>query len=103
MIKLMDILVEDNNSPEFNNNKHWRDHFNEIIQCAEEALKSKDPEVIATQVYKIIEHADAALDKHEATYSKERLSQVINSNIANSYNGDDSDFDYSSVGIGNLD
>ena len=85
MIRLIDLLNEDVNSPEFNNDKHWRDHFNEIIQCAETALKSNDPEIIAKQVAKIIEHADVALDKHEATYSKEKTPTFRNSNIANSY------------------
>ena len=91
MIKLLDILKEDVNSPEFNNDKHWRDHFNEIIQCAETALKSNDPEIIAEQVAKIIEHADVAADKHEATYSKEKIPTFVNSNIANSYSGTDDD------------
>ena len=91
MIKLMDILVEDVNSPEFNNEKHWRDHFNEIIDAAELALKSKDPETIAKIVHKIIEHAEVALDKHEATYAKSPIPTFVNSSTANSYAGDDSD------------
>ena len=92
MIKLMDLLVEDVNSPEFNNDKHWRDHFKEIMEIAEKALSSNDPETIAKCVHKITEHAEVALDKHEATYAKKPIPQVINSNIANSYGGDDSDF-----------
>jgi hypothetical protein len=89
MIKLLDILKEENIS--LNNDKHWRDHFKEIIQCAEKALSSNDPETIAIQVAEIIDHADAAGSKHEATWAKQSIPRAINSNIANSYNGDDSD------------
>jgi superoxide dismutase len=69
MIKLIDILNEDVNSAEFNQ-LHWRDHFKEIIKCAETALSSNDPEIINTEVDNIINHAQAAADKHEATYAK---------------------------------
>jgi hypothetical protein len=91
MIKLIDILSEDVNSPEFNNEKHWRDHFKEIIKISETALSSKDPEVVAKAVHDVIEHAEVALDKHEATYSKSSIPTFVNSPTSNSYSGDDSD------------
>jgi hypothetical protein len=90
MIKLIDLLNEDVNTSEFND-LHWRDHFNEIIDCAQKALSSNDPEVIAIQVDLIINNANAASDKHEATYVKAPIPTFVNSNIANSYAGDDSD------------
>jgi len=90
MIKLIDILNEDVNSAEFNQ-LHWRDHFNNIIEFAEIALSSNDAEVIATQVDNILNHAQAAVDKHEATYAKANTPTAINSNIANSYSGTDAD------------
>lgn len=88
MIKLLDLLNEDVDT---SSNTHWRDHFNDIIKCAETALSSNDPEVIASQVSAIIGHADAAGNKHEATYAKAGIPTFVNSNIANSYAGDDSD------------
>ena len=89
MIKLLDILKE-SNLPQ-HSTEHWRDHFNKIIDFAQEALTSNDPEAIARFVADIIEHADAAGDKHEATWSKKPPSEYVNSNISNSYAGDDSD------------
>ena len=91
MIKLIDILSEDVNSSEFNNEKHWRDHFKEIIEISKTALASKDPEVVAKAVRDIIDHAEVALDKHEATYAKSPIPTFTNSSTYNSYNGDDSD------------
>jgi hypothetical protein len=90
MIKLLDILKEDNNVA-LNNDTHWRDHFKEIIACAETALSSNDPETIATQVSDIIDHAEAAGSKHEATWTKQPPPTAINSSTYNSYSGDDSD------------
>ena len=87
MIKLIDILNEVDTSDK----THWRDHFKEIIQCAEMALASNDPETIATQASNIMEHAETAANKHEATYAKQPIPTFVNSNIANSYAGDDSD------------
>ena len=89
MIKLIDLIQESNIAT--HNDKHWRDHFRDIINCAEEALSSNDPETIATQVANIIEYAEAAGEKHEATWAKKHPHRAVNSNIANSYNGDDSD------------
>ena len=91
MIKLLDILKEENIS--LNNDKHWRDHFKEIIQCAEKALSSNDPEAIAIQVAEIIDHADAAGSKHEATWAKSPTPQFTSSNSTanNTYSGNDSD------------
>mgnify|MGYP003345638409 CR=1 FL=1 len=89
MIKLLDILKE-SNLPQHSTD-HWRDHFNKISELATEALTSNDPETIASIVHEIIEHADAARDKHEATWSKARTPEYVNSNISNSYSGDDSD------------
>ena len=88
MIKLLDLLNEDVDT---SSNTHWRDHFNAIIKCAETALSSNDPEVIASQVSAIIGHADAASNKHEATYAKAGTPTFVNSGISNSYAGDDSD------------
>ena len=88
MIKLMNLLSEDVDT---SSNTHWRDHFNDIIKCAETALSSNDPEVIASQVSAIIGHADAASNKHEATYAKAGTPTFVNSGISNSYAGDDSD------------
>jgi hypothetical protein len=88
MIKLLDILTEMETS---NNQPHWRDHFKEIIKCAEIALSSNDPETIATQASDIMEHAETAANKHEATYAKQPVPTFVNSNIANSYAGNDSD------------
>jgi len=90
MIKLIDLLSEEI-SDDLTNDKHWREYFKEIIEHAEEALKSKDPETIATQVHNIVHKAEVALDKHQATYDKKRLPTFVNSNMDNSYNGDDSD------------
>jgi hypothetical protein len=90
MIKLIDLLNEEI-SDDLTSNKHWRDYFKEIIEHAEEALKSKDPETIATQVHDIVHKAEVALDKHQASYDKKRLPTFVNSNNANSYSGDDSD------------
>jgi hypothetical protein len=90
MIKLIDLLKEDVNSIEFNR-LHWRDHFNNIIEFSKIALSSNDPEVIATQVDNILNHAQAAADKHEATYVQEQTPTAISSNIANSYTGTDDD------------
>jgi len=87
MIKLLDILNEVDSSDK----THWRDHFKEIIQCAEKALSSNDPEIINGEVLSIIEHAEMAKDKHEATYAKQPTPTFVNSNISNSYSGDDSD------------
>jgi len=87
MIKLLDILNEVDTSAD----KHWRDHFKEIIQCAERALASNDPETISSEVSEIMDHAEAAGNKHEATYAKQPIPTFVNSNIANSYAGDDSD------------
>jgi hypothetical protein len=87
MIKLANILKE----MEMTNDKHWRDHFKEIITCAETALSSNDPETIAKQCHDIIEHADVASSKHQATYEKAPTPTFTNSNIGNSYAGDDSD------------
>jgi hypothetical protein len=81
MIKLLDILNEVDTSDK----THWRDHFKEIIQCAEMALASNDPETIATQASNIMEHAETAANKHEATYAKQPIPTFVNSNIANSY------------------
>ena len=89
MIKLLDILKE-SNLPQHNTD-HWRDHFNKISDLAQEALTSNDPETIASIVHEIIDHAEAAGDKHEASWSKAPTPQYVNSNISNSYNGDDSD------------
>jgi superoxide dismutase len=97
MIKLLDILKEDVNSAEFNR-LHWRDHFKEIIKCAETALSSTDAEVINTEVDSIINHAQAAADKQEATYAKANTPVAISSNIANSYTGTDDDI--TSPGMG---
>jgi len=88
MIKLLDILTEMETS---NNQPHWRDHFKEIIQCAEIALSSNDPETIATQASNIMEHAETAANKHEATYAKQPVPTFVNSNNANSYSGTDDD------------
>ena len=87
MIKLLDILKEVDTSDK----THWRDHFREIITCAEIALSSNDPETIANQASDIMEHAGVAASKHEATYSKQPIPTFVNSNIANSYsqNADD--------------
>ena len=82
MIRLLDILTEMEIS---NNQPHWRDHFKEIIQCAEMALASNDPETIATQASNIMEHAESAANKHEATYAKQPIPTFVNSNNANSY------------------
>ena len=89
MIKLLDILKE-SNLPQ-HSDEHWRDHFNKIIDCAQEALTSNDPESIAKHVSDIITHAEAAGTKHESTWSKAGVPAFVSSNIANSYNGDDSD------------
>ena len=89
MIKLLDILKE-SNLPQHSTD-HWRDHFNKISELATEALTSNDPEAIASIVNEIIEHAEAAGDKHEATWVRKPIPTYVNSNIANSYNGDDSD------------
>ena len=88
MIKLIDLLNEDIDT---SSNTHWRDHFNDIIKCAETALSSNDPEVIATQVSVIIGHAETAKDKHEATYAKAGTPTLVSSNTGNSYAGNDSD------------
>ena len=87
MIKLLDILNEVDSSDK----THWRDHFKEIIQCAEKALSSNDPEIINGEVLSIVEHAEMARNKHEATYAKQPTPTFVNSNISNSYSGDDSD------------
>jgi hypothetical protein len=81
MIKLLDILKEVDTSDK----THWRDHFREIIACAEIALSSNDPETIANQASDIMEHAGIAASKHEATYAKQPIPTFRNSNIANSY------------------
>lgn len=88
MIKLIDLLNEDVDT---SSHTHWRDHFNDIIKCAELALSSNDPEIITIQVSAIVGHAESAGDKHEATYAKQNPSQFVNSSTYNSYNGDDSD------------
>ena len=88
MIKLIDILYENEMQDA---RVHWRDHFKKIIECAERALSSNDPEVIATEADAIMDHADAARAKHEASYTKAPPPVFVNSNIANSYAGDDSD------------
>jgi len=87
MIKLLDILKEVDTSDK----THWRDHFKEIIACAEIALSSNDPETIANQASDIMEHAAVAATKHEATYAKQPIPTFRNSGIANSYsqNADD--------------
>ena len=87
MIKLLDILKEVDTSDK----THWRDHFKEIIACAEKALASNDPEIIAAQVSDIMGHADIAASKHESTYAKQPTPTFVNSNIANSYSGTDDD------------
>jgi len=87
MIKLLDILNEVDSSDQ----THWRDHFREIIQCAEKALSSNDPEIINGEVLSIIENAEMAKNKHEATYAKQPTPTFVNSNIANSYSGTDDD------------
>lgn len=97
MIKLIDLLKEDVNSAEFNQ-LHWRDHFNNIIEYAEIALSSTDAEIINAQVDSIINHAQAAADKQEATYAQANTPTAINSNIANSYSGTDDDI--TSPGMG---
>ena len=81
MIKLLDILNEVDTSDK----THWRDHFKEIIACAEKALSSNDPETIANQASDIMEHAGVAASKHEATYAKQPIPTFVNSNNANSY------------------
>lgn len=97
MIKLLDILQEVDTS----DRTHWRDHFKEIIQCAERALASNDPETIASEASDIMEHAEAAANKHEATYSKQPTPTFVNSNNANSYsqNADDDINNYSGARI----
>ena len=87
MIKLLDILNEVDTSAD----THWRDHFKEIIQCAERALSSNDPETIALEVSEIMDHAQTAGNKHEATYAKQPTPTFVNSNISNSYSGTDDD------------
>jgi hypothetical protein len=87
MIKLLDILNEVDSSDK----THWRDHFREIMQCAEKALSSNDPEIINGEVLSIIENAEMAKNKHEATYAKQPTPTFINSNISNSYSGTDDD------------
>ena len=87
MIKLLDILNEVDSSDQ----THWRDHFREIIQCAEKALSSNDPEIINGEVLSIVEHAEMAKNKHEATYAKQPTPTFVNSNISNSYSGTDDD------------
>lgn len=98
MIKLLDILKEDVNSPEFNK-MHIRDHFNAIAKCVEMGLKSTDPETLADQAAKITDHAQAIADKNEASYAKANPSQSINSNISNSYSGTDSDITSPEIGV----
>ena len=88
MIKLIDLLNEDVDT---SSHTHWRDHFKDIIACAEKALSSNDPETIAIQVSAIVGHAESAGEKHEATYAKANPPQYVSSNIANSYSGNDSD------------
>ena len=97
MIKLLDILQEVDTSDK----THWRDHFREIIACAEIALSSNDPEIIAAQVSDIMGHADIAASKHEATYAKQPTPTFRNSGIANSYsqNADDDINNYSGARI----
>ena len=104
MIKLIDLLQEEFRGGEIKPEMHWRDHFKKIIENAENALMSKDPETIAEAVGNIIDHAEVAREKHEATYDGQKPSTFINSNSYNSYNGDDSDFaGYDYAGIGNTD
>jgi hypothetical protein len=87
MIKLLDILKEVDTSDK----THWRDHFREIIKCAEIALSSIDPETIAAQTSYIMDHAETAANKHEATHARQPIPTFINSNNSNSYsqNADD--------------
>jgi hypothetical protein len=88
MIKLTDLLNETENS---NPNIRWKQHIEEIIKCAEKALMSNDPGLVATQIALMADHARFAGDKHKASVPKQQTSQYVNSNISNSYAGDDSD------------
>lgn len=87
MIKLLDILNEVNPSDQ----THWRDHFKEIIECAEKALSSNDPGVIAMLSDEIMEHAEMAGNKHKQINHKQGIPTFVSSNIANTYSGNDSD------------
>ena len=87
MIKLLDIL----NELDQTSTSHWRDDLQKIIQCAEKALSSSDPDVISDEVKSIIDYAENAGYKSQITNSKQQASEFISSNIANSYSGDDSD------------
>ena len=97
MIKLIDLLNEEIKNPE-SGDLHWRDNFQNIIEAAQTALSSNDPETINTQVDLIINNVQAAADKHESTYAKQPTPTFVSSNIANSYSGDDSDINAFSGG-----